>query len=265
MSGKHKGRGKAWEGVLDGVGPVVKRERVRFAGLGLLFSLTAASGVAGQQDTLATLTGLVRSAGSGQPLADVLVSVRGAATGAFQVTDSAGRFRIARLPPGRYTLRLAYAGQTAEDYQVAVAPGRTLDLSILLDAKAVDLSPIVVEAAATDYALNLAGFYARKGHGFGRFVTRDDIDRRRPTNLSAMLSGTGITMRCQRTQCVAVRAGRRCTVAVFLDGVWVENYDIDLIPPEDVLGLEVYRQASDTPTEFSRSSGCGAIVIWTKN
>jgi hypothetical protein len=216
------------------------------------------------------MTGIVRASADGRPLADVMVSLRGAgpAAGAFNVTDSTGRFRIARLPPGRYTLHLAYAGQSSEEYQVALQPGRTLDVSILLDAKAVDLSPIVVEAASTDYALSLAGFYARRDHGFGRFVTRDDIDRRHPANLSNMLAGMGITMRCQRTHCIPVRyaAGRRCAVSVFLDGLRVENYNIDMIPPEDVLGVEVYRQGTDTPAEFSRwSADCGAVVIWTKN
>jgi hypothetical protein len=223
------------------------------------------STAAAQQDTLATITGIVRSARDGRPLSDVLVAVKGA----FSVTDSTGRFYITRLPAGRYALHLEYAGQRgAEDYEVAVGSGRRLDLSILLDAKVVDLAPIVVEAAASDYALSLAGFYARRDRGFGRFVTRDDIDRRRPANLSMMLTGTGVLMRCVRTHCTPVRvsSGRRCAVSVFLDGLKVDNYNIDMIPPEDVLGVEVYRQGADTPAEFSRwSADCGAVVIWTKN
>jgi len=236
----------------------------------VLFLAAGAASGAAQQDTLATVTGIVRAEADGQPLADVMVSLRGSGPGpgAFNVTDSTGRFRITRLPPGRYTLHLAYAGQSSEDYQVRLQRGRTLDVSILLDVKAVDLSPIVVEAASTDYALSLAGFYERREHGFGRFVTHADIERRRPVNLSDMLAGTGVTMRCQRTHCVPVRysSGRRCAVSVFLDGLRVESYNIDMIPPEDVLGVEVYRQGSDTPAEFSRySADCGAVVIWTKN
>jgi len=257
--------------MLDGRGAPVNRQGVKTRTLLVLFLVAGAAPGAAQQDTLATLTGIVRSAGDGQPLADVMVSVRGArgGTGAFNVTDSSGRFPITRLPPGRYTLYVAYAGQTSgEDYQVGLQAGRTLDVSILLDAKAVDLSPIVVEASSNDYALSLAGFYSRRDHGFGRFVTRDDIERRHPANLSMMLTGTGIVMRCVRTHCIPTRnsSGRRCAVSVFLDGLRVENYNIDMIPPEDVLGVEVYRQGADTPAEFSRySADCGAVVIWTKN
>jgi hypothetical protein len=195
------------------------------------------------------------------------VSLRGA-TSAFSVTDSIGAFRITRMPAGRYTLRLAYAQQTAEDYQINLRAGGALELTVMLDARGVELAPIVVEAASQEYALSLAGFYSRRGRGLGRFVTREDIDRRQPANLSQMLAGSGIIMRCQRTLCVPVRnaAGRRCPVSVFLDGVPVESYNIDLIPPEDVLGLEVYRHGSDTPAEFSHfSAECGALVIWTKN
>lgn len=239
------------------------RQGVRLSCLAVLW-LTAGAATGAAQDTLATLRGSVSSSTNGRPLADVMVSVKG--TGAFFVTDSTGRFAIGRLPPGTHTLRLGH--DVSEDYQVVLRPGGVLNLSILLDVEGVTLAPIVVEATSSAWALSLAGFYTRRDRGFGRFVTRDDIERRRPANLSAILSGTGIVMRCSRTHCIPVRyaSGRRCAVSVFLDGVPVENYNIDAIPPEDVLGVEVYRQGTDTPAEFSRwSADCGAVVIWTKN
>lgn len=233
--------------------------------LALLLAIGAAPGAA-QQDTLARLTGTVSSATNGRPLPNVMLAVKG--TGAFQVTDSTGRFNIVRLPAGRHTLRVAYEDRASEDYQIVLQRGRALEISILLDVAGVELAPIVVEATSSEWALSLAGFYSRRDRGFGRFVTRDDIARRHPANLSTMLAGTGVVMRCVRTHCVPMRyaSGRRCPVSVFLDGVRVENYNIDMIPPEDVLGIEVYRQGADTPAEFSRySADCGAVVIWTKN
>jgi hypothetical protein len=225
--------------------------------------LTAA---AAQQDTLARLTGTVTASKNGQPLADVMVSVKG--TGGFHVTDSTGAFSIARIPPGRHTLRLAWHDRVSEDYEIALRAGQVVELAILLDVGGVDLAPIVVEATSADAVLSLAGFYQRRSKGFGRFVTGEDIERRKPANLSAMLTATGITMRCVRTACYPARysSGRRCAVPVFLDGLRVEAYDIDNIPPSDVLGIEVYRQGADTPAEFSRwSADCGAVIIWTKN
>ncbi len=233
-------------------------------------ALLAAGGAPGaaQEDTLARLTGTISSSKNGRPLADVMVSVKG--TGAFHVSDSTGAFAIARLPAGRHTLRLAWHERVSEDYQVVLRVGQTLELAILLDVggEGVELAPIVVEATSSEWVLSLAGFYSRRGKGFGRFVTSEDIERRRPANLSAMLTVSGITMRCVRTACYPTRhaSGRRCAVPVFLDGLRVEYYDIDNIPPSDVLGIEVYRQGADTPAEFSRwSADCGAVVIWTKN
>ncbi len=226
----------------------------------------ALTSAATQQDTLARLTGTVTASKNGQPLADVMVSVKG--TGGFHVTDSTGAFSIARIPPGRHTLRLAWHDRVSEDYQIALRAGQVLDLAILLDVGSVELAPIVVEATSADAVLSLAGFYQRRNKGFGRFVTGEDIERRKPANVSAMLTGTGITMRCVRTACYPARyaSGRRCAVPVFLDGLRVEAYDIDNIPPSDVLGIEVYRQGADTPAEFSRwSADCGAVIIWTKN
>jgi hypothetical protein len=225
--------------------------------------LTAATA---QQDTLARLTGTVSASKNGRPLADVMVSVKG--TDALHVTDSTGAFAIERIPAGRHTLRLAWHDRVSEDYQVAVGAGQAIQLAILLDVGSVELAPIVVEATSTDAILSLAGFYQRRNKGFGRFVTGEDIERRKPANLSAMLTTSGITMRCVRTACYPTRytSGRRCAVPVFLDGLRVEAYDIDNIPPTDVLGIEVYRQGADTPAEFSRwSADCGAVLIWTKN
>lgn len=226
----------------------------------------AVAAAAAQQDTLARLTGSVSGSKNGRPLADVMVTVKG--TGAFHVTDSTGAFSIERIPPGRHTLRLSWHDRVSEDYQVALRAGQHLELSILLDVGSLELSPIVVEATSSEAVLSLAGFYQRRSKGFGRFVTSEDIERRKPANLSAMLTTSGITMRCVRTACYPARyaSGRRCAVPVFLDGLRVEAYDIDNIPPSDVLGIEVYRQGADTPAEFSRwSADCGAVLIWTKN
>lgn len=228
--------------------------------------VAALAAATAQQDTLARLTGTVSSSRSGRPLADVMIAVKG--TGAFHVSDSTGAFSIARLPPGRHTLRLVWHEHVSEDYQVALRAGQVLELAILLDVGGVELAPIIVEASSNEAVLSLAGFYQRRHKGFGRFVTSEDIERRNPANLSALLSANGITMRCVRSACYPQRvaSGRRCAVPVFLDGLRVEFYDIDAIPPSDVLGIEVYRQGADTPAEFSRySADCGAILIWTKN
>ena len=231
-----------------------------------LVVVAALAATAAQQDTLARLTGTVSGSKNGRPLADVMLVVKG--TGAFHTTDSTGAFSIERIPPGRHTLRLVWQDRVSEDYQVVLRAGQHLELAILLDVGGVELSPIIVEATSSEAVLSLAGFYQRRGKGFGRFVTGEDIEKRRPANLSAMLTTSGITMRCVRTACYPARyaSGRRCAVPVFLDGLRVDVVGLDAQPVQDVLGIEVYRQGADTPAEFSRwSADCGAVLIWTKN
>src|SRR6185436_11232052 len=124
-----------------------------------LVVMAALTAAAAQQDTLARLTGTVSGSKNGRPLADVMVSVKG--TGGFHVTDSTGTFAIARIPPGRHTLRLTWHDRVSEDYQVALRAGQVIDLAILLDVGSVELAAIVVEATSGEAVLSLAGFYQR--------------------------------------------------------------------------------------------------------
>ena len=95
----------------------------------------AQQGAAAQSDTT-SITGVVRDAETGDtlPLANVLLldTQRGTTTG------SEGRFRIAGVEPGRYTLRVSYVGfeQTTVDVRVRVGRERRVE---------VELTPIDVE------------------------------------------------------------------------------------------------------------------------
>lgn len=239
---------------------------VRVAGFSVvLLGLAAAPAAAAAQEDSSRLVGRVSAAASGKPLAGVMVALRG--TGLFQVTDSTGEFAIGGVPPGDYTLHISYRNRRSEEYEIGLLAGRTLEVVVLLDAQAVDLAPIVVEARAPHAALTLVGFYARRDKGFGMFVTREDIERRNPDALTSLLAGTGIRVVCRRGVCVpTVLAGaRRCPLAVFLDGLWVKDFDLSWIPPRDVLGVEIYRHGPEVPVEFTRyAADCGAVIVWTR-
>jgi hypothetical protein len=57
---------------------------------------------------------------------------------------------------------------------------------------------------------------------------------------------------------------RDCTPNFFVDGLPANNAlptDFSLM---GVIGIEIYRTESETPTQFLRGlNACGAIVIWT--
>jgi hypothetical protein len=136
----------------------------------------------------------------------------------------------------------------------------------------------VLVTARREYALDKNGFSARKRGGAGYFFTREDIDRRKPNNITDMLKnlpmvtvssqrgGTLIRGRSGITSIYAQQRGN-CT-EVFIDGfLWRDMGpgDLDMfVNPEDVMGMEVYR-SEDVPNQFRRSgAGCIAIVIWTQ-
>src|SRR2546430_17027029 len=136
-----------------------------------------------------------RPSTNGLPIPGVMVAVRGAR--AFGVSDSAGAFAVAGLPPGRQTVRILYGDSLTYDSDITLKRGKTLTLSVLLDVDAVELSPIVVEPRSLLAERTLAGFYERKKWGFGRFYSLADLDRRRALSLRTFLIGSGVQGSCR--------------------------------------------------------------------
>ncbi len=95
--------------------------------------------------TTGTIIGRVVDAESGQPLADVEVTIERLAR--FTVSSEEGRFVLAGIPTGRYTVRvqlLSYRSLTLE--RVEVRAGRRTTLTLELNATAIGVEPLVVEA-----------------------------------------------------------------------------------------------------------------------
>ena len=195
-----------------------------------------------------------------------MVAVRGAR--AFGVSDSAGAFAVAGLPPGRQTVRILYGDSLTYDSDVTLKRGKTLTLSVLLDVDAVELSPIVVEARSLLAERTLAGFYERKKWGFGRFYSLADLDRRRALSLRTLLIESGVQVSCRLGRCLPLGGGvaRGCVMALFLDGVRLSSDDLETLWLDELAGVEVYKHAFEVPIEFQTPFGgdCGAILMWSR-
>jgi hypothetical protein len=236
---------------------------------GLLILCAGVSRLAGQvqRDTTARIVGTARSSINGLPIVGVMVAVRGAR--AFGVSDSAGAFAVAGLPPGRQTVRILYGDSLSFESEVTLKRGKTLALSVLLDVDAVELSPIVVEARSFRADRSLAGFYDRKKWRFGRFYTLADLERRSLLSLRNLLFESGVQVRCGFGPCLPVggELWRRCVLSVFLDGMRLPADFLETIRPDELAGVEVYKRAIDVPVEFQTGfggSGCGAILLWSR-
>jgi TonB family protein len=63
--------------------------------------------------------------------------------------------------------------------------------------------------------------------------------------------------------------GSRCAPLVWLDGApaMAGEFDLDVISPESVSGIEIYPGPATVPVEFRSTRGletCGVIVVWSR-
>ena len=86
------------------------------------------------------ITGTVTTE-SGQPLADVRVTVNGTQLGAMSMVD--GRYAIAGLTAGTYTVRAQRIGYAAQSRDVTVTAGQGGSADFRLTAVATSLSEVV--------------------------------------------------------------------------------------------------------------------------
>lgn len=223
--------------------------------------LAPASALA-QRDTTARIVGTVHSSINGNPIAGVMIAIRGGH--AFGVSDSTGSFTLDGAPPGLQTLRVLYGDSLSYDQDVKLKRGKTLTLSVLLDIDAVELSPIVVEAQSLRADRTLAGFYDRKRGGFGRFYTLAELERRPSLSMRTLLGESGVLRACGAWSCVPVvlRGGRECAMSVFLGNMRLPVEFLDDVGVDELAAVEIYKHALDVPWEFRPA--CGAIVMWSR-
>lgn len=135
-----------------------------------------------------------------------------------------------------------------------------------LDRAIPKLDAVVVKAPRIEFT-DATGFEQRRRQGMGRFVTRADIVRRNPSNLVWMFEGMpGVTVTGNRVT-ITRNLGRPCPAATYLDGMYVPLFDLSMIDPQSVYGIEVYRGPADTPMQFQQGrsgAACGAIAVWTR-
>jgi hypothetical protein len=167
------------------------------------------------------------------------------------------------------------------------------DVGVLhLRPVATALDRIAVEAEEMRRYPQLVGFYDRKDDltGLGHFITRETIERVAALRTSDVLrrshkleiecgkQGAGICVassrRARETRFVAAArdsvnvedaalafdAGR-CRMDVWVDGVR-SPFDLDTIPVEWIVAIEVYSGPATTPPVFGLGA-CGVIAIWT--
>lgn len=258
-----------------------------FAIAGFLFGPPA--GTAAAQ----IVVGRVVDGTTGDPIQGARIEARApdSVAVATALSDSAGFVQL-RLPSaGSYFIVASRTGLLPwQSGLISIAARETLEVEIRLGRDAVPLDPLVVVARARS-ARRLAGYRSRLQDGrVGRFVTREDIERRPSAPVSDLvrpLSGVHIVdvarggnpnalsrliaMRGNRGGEIADEDGANyCLPGLFVDGVKVSQsaeFPIDdFIMAYDLEGIEVYSTAGSVPIEYQQGGGvaCGAVLFWTR-
>ncbi len=134
------------------------------------------------------------------------------------------------------------------------------------------------EASRAAAVVGAAGFHDRCSERHLACVTEEQLETRKTERLSDFLARTGaVKRRCAESvsQCVVSMSPSsgvgECTPSYFVDGVAFRvSPDVvlseleRLLPPSEILGIEIYRSEQRTPPALSPSSGCGVIAIWRR-
>ncbi|HVX39563.1 MAG TPA: carboxypeptidase regulatory-like domain-containing protein [Gemmatimonadaceae bacterium] len=227
---------------------------------------------AGAQSHAMATTGVVTGTvtdGAKQPIEQVEVSVVNGSAAAR--TDTAGRFALTGLFPGSAALRFRRLGFEPVVLMAQVPSGDTTDVDVTLTVVAQQLKGVIVQEDAAKI-MQLADFEDRRRRGFGHFITRAQIEARRPLLMSEMarqIPGTVLlpNRAGQSTLYFAGAPHQSCPPQYWVDGVMVTGFNIDDIVPSDVEGVEFYSGPAGLPPQYNRSRGntiCGVVLIWTR-
>lgn len=213
------------------------------------------------------------------PGAEVALIARDGRQLSAVLADSAGVFRVVPVTPGDYTLRVRSIGHA--DYlsnPIEIDRGETVEVEIRLGRVAIPLDPLVVTARTRDTG-RMAGFNERmRTQSFGRFLTRNQIERRGGSRTSDLLrSVPGVSIVPVRVRgrsgperhIVAMRRGTGvCEPGIFIDGVRVRQFPEatidDLLGPESLEAVEVYTSSAGAPVQFTEPGTCGTVLFWTR-
>ena len=192
--------------------------------------------------------------------------VRALGTALRARSDAQGQFGLPDAPLGDAKLEARRLGFRPETLRVVVPAG---GISVRF---ALRTTPTVLETVAITgrrrFTGRLSGYYERlASRTQGTFITRDDIDRGNPRQLTDVLRrAAGVEI--VRGSRLRLR-GRNCAPLVWIDGVPMPAGEIELntFAPSSLEGIEIYMTASGAPGRYQATgdgSRCGTVLLWSR-
>jgi hypothetical protein len=228
-----------------------------------------------------TLSGVVTNLnGIGIRQAEVLI----VGTEIRAVTNDSGVYEFFTLAPGRHKLVARRIGFEPEELRVTLEDGRHKQVDFELKGVPEQLDSVMIrEAGGTG---RMADFWARRMVGIGAFLTRQEIEKRRPQAASDLLrtvTGVKVIMGeggfdrpviymgrnpvVSRNRTGVQSLGGDCKITYYVDGHYVPSgtFHMDDLSPLLLEAVEVYRGPAETPARFrQRDTACGVIALWTR-
>jgi len=222
-----------------------------------------------------TMSGIVRDASSGEPIAAASVIFDSLVVAA---TNEAGTYQTPELSIASesFTLvfrRIGYAS-SAQDV-VVPDTGASLQVDVTLFPAPTNVERIVVQGERVAIANpGLVGFYERREQGFGRYLTGDEIARIGGMDLTNHLRRLRIRARPRDLRDPFARTEFSPCYVAFVDGIRLLDLTTinEWVPANSLGGIEVHRvdEVGVLPGEFLAPPppGCqdtaGIIMFWSK-
>lgn len=263
------------------VQPSAVRRALRCAAIALLALPLASGATAAQARSEAAghaLVGSVRT-GDDSRLAGARVQLLSddPARQRVLLTGDDGAFRFDRVRVGTALLQVRRLGFRPETLAVEVPQVAGGAIVVALEQVAQPMRPLLVREERRDGPF--AAFNHRRTAGFGRFITRADVEKRRPMRTTDLLRTVpGLTIeRGPGGEAIArfrnAGYGMRqtpCQPTYWLDGMPLAGgtFDVDALAPDAIEGVELYSGAATVPPALragSQATGaCGVIAIWMR-
>lgn len=227
-----------------------------------------------------TIGGRVQNDASGNPLEGVHVALLNEEGGTVEetFTNSMGGFRLVLPRSGTWVLAADLIGYgPVRSPPMEIGPDERLTVEIRMAVEAIPMEPVVVTGRISHMNGDIQAFYDRaergKLSGFGRFVTREDIERSvpsEPSDLLRTMPGVRVLRRATAYGSGStIQMSSGCVPAIFVDGTQINRFrasdDLDdFVAAYAIEGIEVYRGAGQQVGRFHDSRGCGLILVWTR-
>lgn len=215
-----------------------------------------------------SLIGRVVDPSTGEAVGSVMITLRGG--GLQRITNDDGRFSFPEVPPGQHLVEIEHMGFASRADSVRVVSGRVTEVEIPLAVQPIEMEPITVLARSKWMEYN--GFYRRMSGDFaGKQWTADEIQESGVTHLGDLLEQVkGIRMVWQGTRGLSILSNqgklsrpRWCRMPLYIDGMRIVEFDLDMVMPGRAAGLEVYH-GMKAPLRYSIDNPCGVILVWTR-